>query len=354
MELFLFRPNEYERLYSCDSITIDDVPLEKRQHIAESVITIALCAIYYILYIPCIMSMYKHLDVPCYRLLFYMSITDCGILWMLGFLHGVLGILGAVFCSYPRLIYICGSIISGIWIAESVAEMSLSINRCLAIVSPTSEKFLFGGWRVFVWIAISAGYGTWWMFFIKPVLFSGIHFTWFFNPYVGYRDDTTETYNNVLHVVWDMTVALGIPLIYVIFAFILHAKTMIFGRLSASQVRKNVSRRQKMMLLQVFLISVFNFIACSVYVYMMHVIPPELLIHFAQFCWLHIHGFPPVIYLALNKTIRDDTKRLMSSTLSKYPVLDGMKAKFSTTTGPATKPTTTANELDPDHISTRL
>uniref|UniRef100_A0A914M4G6 Uncharacterized protein n=1 Tax=Meloidogyne incognita TaxID=6306 RepID=A0A914M4G6_MELIC len=31
----------------------------------------------------------------------------------------------------------------------------------------------------------------------------------------------------------------------------------------------------------------------------------------AHFSWLHIHGFPPVIYLTLNKTVRNDTKNLL-------------------------------------------
>nr|CAD2190199.1 unnamed protein product [Meloidogyne enterolobii] len=26
----------------------------------------------------------------------------------------------------------------------------------------------------------------------------------------------------------------------------------------------------------------------------------------AEFLWFHIHGFPPIIYLTLNKTIRED------------------------------------------------
>ncbi|CAK5081004.1 unnamed protein product [Meloidogyne enterolobii] len=31
----------------------------------------------------------------------------------------------------------------------------------------------------------------------------------------------------------------------------------------------------------------------------------------AHFSWLHIHGLPPIIYLTLNKTVRNDTKALL-------------------------------------------
>ncbi|KAI1726046.1 serpentine type 7TM GPCR chemoreceptor srt domain-containing protein [Ditylenchus destructor] len=320
MEMFIFRPEEYNRLYNCAAINVDDVPLEKRQHIPEAIITIFLCLLYYILYIPCIISIYKHLDLPVYRLIFFISITNCFILWMLGFLHGILSLFGAVFCSYSTLIYICGCVMSGIWITVSLAEVSLTINRCLAILAPNLEKRFFGGWRVSVWIVASLIYGTSWCLYVKPVLFNGIHFTWFFNPFIGY----TEDYNSVIHIIWDMSVAVGIPSMYILFVVLFNIKVHAFGS------TKSVSHKKKMMFIQVFIISMFNFMACSVYVYMMYTIPIEILVHFAQFCWFHIHAFPPVIYLILNKTIRDDAKRLVYGILSKYPRCRKVKRIFAT------------------------
>ncbi|KAI1695952.1 serpentine type 7TM GPCR chemoreceptor srt domain-containing protein [Ditylenchus destructor] len=279
-----------------------------------------------ILYIPCLISMYKHLEVPCYRLLFYLSLIDCAILWMLGFLHGTLAIIGAVFCSYPKLIYICGAIISGLWIAESVAQISLSVNRCLAIAARRHEDLFFRGKRVLIWIVFSTICGLLWAFFIQPVLFNGVYFTWLFNPYQGYRLDSSGTYHNVIHTTWDMGVAISIPLIYMVFVAALHVKAKRFGK-----TQKIVSRKQKMMLLQVFIISMLNFVACSVYGSMMYAVPSPILVHFAQFCWLNIHGFPPVIYLTLNKTIQDDTNLWLNSLSRKLPEFTCLK-KIRTTT----------------------
>ncbi|KAI1697189.1 serpentine type 7TM GPCR chemoreceptor srt domain-containing protein [Ditylenchus destructor] len=320
MEMFLFRRDVYHRLYNCTNIHVDDVPLEKRQHIPEAIITIILCTIYYILYIPCMISLRKYTHVPCYMLLYYMSITDCLILWILGFAHGIFSIMGIVFCSAPTTVYVLGSFLSGFWIAESVVELTLCINRCLSILAPRFERILFGKWRVWIWIFASATYGTWWGFNIHPVLFNGIHFTWFFNPYVGYIDDPTGIYNNILHIIWDMGVAVGVPAIYVIFIAIFMIKTHGFGTSSS------IKKKEKMMFMQVFCISLFNFVACSVYVYMMYHIPDAFLIHFAQFCWLHIHGFPPVIYLCLNKTIRDDSKKLVNDFIASHPSLISVKS----------------------------
>uniref|UniRef100_A0A915E673 Uncharacterized protein n=1 Tax=Ditylenchus dipsaci TaxID=166011 RepID=A0A915E673_9BILA len=47
MELYLLRPEEHHRLYGCINISVDEVPLEKRQHVTEGFITIVLAAIYY-------------------------------------------------------------------------------------------------------------------------------------------------------------------------------------------------------------------------------------------------------------------------------------------------------------------
>uniref|UniRef100_A0A914L9C4 Uncharacterized protein n=1 Tax=Meloidogyne incognita TaxID=6306 RepID=A0A914L9C4_MELIC len=42
---------------------------------------------------------------------------------------------------------------------------------------------------------------------------------------------------------------------------------------------------------------------------------PVLISHFS---WVHIHGFPPVIYLTLNKTVRNDTKILFGKFFSLF------------------------------------
>uniref|UniRef100_A0A915E4M0 Uncharacterized protein n=1 Tax=Ditylenchus dipsaci TaxID=166011 RepID=A0A915E4M0_9BILA len=60
-----------------------------------------------------------------------------------------------------------------------------------------------------------------------------------------------------------------------------------------------------------------KFCCCSIYVYMMYFVTTEALMHFAEFCWLHIHGFPPVIYLAFNSTIQKDAKRMIKKVFCK-------------------------------------
>uniref|UniRef100_A0A915EKW8 Chromo domain-containing protein n=1 Tax=Ditylenchus dipsaci TaxID=166011 RepID=A0A915EKW8_9BILA len=73
------------------------------------------------------------------------------------------------------------------------------------------------------------------------------------------------------------------------------------------------------MIVQVFTISMLNFVVTSISVSMMYFVPNIFLIHLQYFCWFHIHGLPPVIYLTFNSTIRRDAKRfyICNSKLSK-------------------------------------
>uniref|UniRef100_A0A915E7T3 Uncharacterized protein n=1 Tax=Ditylenchus dipsaci TaxID=166011 RepID=A0A915E7T3_9BILA len=78
---------------------------------------------------------------------------------------------------------------------------------------------------------------------------------------------------------------------------------------------KTVLRQQKMMLIQVSVMSVLNFASCFTYVTNLYFAPSEFFMHFEYFCWFHIHGLPPIIYLLFNATIRNDTKKMFKTIL---------------------------------------
>jgi hypothetical protein len=66
----------------------------------------------------------------------------------------------------------------------------LAINRCLEISMPTLTQSLFEGAKTWLWLSIPFVYGLLCGLPLgKPILFSGILFSWFYNPHVGYADD---------------------------------------------------------------------------------------------------------------------------------------------------------------------
>ncbi|KAL3104855.1 hypothetical protein niasHT_020421 [Heterodera trifolii] len=255
MELLLFRYAEFERLYNCTWLDIDSVPLERRTQFMPESITICLLYSVRALHVP----IWKHLhDNSCYKLLFYIGVTDLGILWILGFFSGWLNLRGDVFCSHPILIYV------------------LAFNRCLELTSPHFSRVFFEGYRTSLWVIGCSLYALYWAMFIKPVLYSSIYFGWFFYPFVGYSNDDHHQSN----------------------------------RRQFGVVASELNSMQKRTFFQVFLVSLINTLTGSLYVYMQSYSVDQWVITLAEFAWLNVHGFPAVIYLALNKTIREDCRML--------------------------------------------
>ncbi|KAL3125595.1 hypothetical protein niasHT_009728 [Heterodera trifolii] len=325
MELFILRHAEYERLYNCTGLDIDAIPLEKRQFVPESIARCVLCAIYYVLYLPCIYSIWIHMrDNSCYKLLFYIASTDLAILWILGFFSGWLNLQGAVFCSFPTLNYFVGIGVTALWMAESTADLVLAFNRCLEIGSPSLSHLLFSGRRVSLWLFGCSLYALYWALFLTPATYSSLYFNWFFYPFVGYRNDDQTEYEPRMHVVHNIAVAIMSPSIYLIFAAKLFADVRASRRRFGSVISE-LNAMQKRTFYQVFLVSLINTLTATICLYMQFYGAYQWLITLANFAWLHVHGLfcfystfatyfcqglPPLIFLALNRTMRQDCRML--------------------------------------------
>ncbi|CAK5123728.1 unnamed protein product [Meloidogyne enterolobii] len=313
MELFLFEPNEYQRLYNCSSITIETIPLEQRRSTPLALINLTLATIYFLLYLPCLYSIWNHhWKNDCYSILFYIGIIDVNALVIIGFIQTWLSLQGAVFCSYPTLIYIVGSIslcleicsikiinlfklyglqralrILYIYEFKRSRFLILAINRCLEVLAPKIAEILFKGIRTYLWLAICSLYALYWLFFAKAIVFSGIYFAWFFNPFIGYKEDSKGEFNYDFHIIHDLSVAILSPGIYLLFALSLLIKNQ---ALRHSNTNNNgsvtISRAEKLTFLQVSVISLINTICGSIYSVMQHITPERWMIILAQFSWL--------------------------------------------------------------------
>uniref|UniRef100_A0A915EKZ8 Uncharacterized protein n=1 Tax=Ditylenchus dipsaci TaxID=166011 RepID=A0A915EKZ8_9BILA len=56
---------------------------------------------------------------------------------------------------------------------ESFGQMTLVVNRCVAIFSAEVENLIFGGWRIYVWYTMFVSWGSYCIFHIMPVTFTG-------------------------------------------------------------------------------------------------------------------------------------------------------------------------------------
>nr|CAD2179882.1 unnamed protein product [Meloidogyne enterolobii] len=314
MEYILWNRKEFDIIYNCTGINVDDIPIEKRRYPIAAIICILLGFIYYPIYFPCLYSFWKNRNKnPCYKLLIYLSILDIGILWLPTFSAGIFSLNGVVYCTSPISTYIVGCACLFLWAAECCADMILGINRCLEMAFPNISNILFHNNRVYIWIIFCNLYGLYWLLFIHPYIFNGLTFEYLFDPLIGYKDFRMELFKEDLRefTIHNTILAVGSPIIYSIFSLCVFFK--------ARELIDNVSKEEKMVFIQVFIISMFNTSAAFAYAYNMnhpdHGIFPLMVAHFA---WIQIHGFPPVIYLTLNKTVRTDTKILFGKFFSLF------------------------------------
>uniref|UniRef100_A0AC34QII9 Uncharacterized protein n=1 Tax=Panagrolaimus sp. JU765 TaxID=591449 RepID=A0AC34QII9_9BILA len=195
MDLFFLRADEFLLHYNCSFYNVDVIPLQRRQHFAIGVSLIVLFVIFEMMYIPSLLVMRtkNFYQQSCYKLMYFMGQMDVICLFISGFCTGYFSIMGYVYCSSPTLIYFLGLAANSLWVVQADTGMMLAFNRCLEMYDPDINAIFFKGIRSYFWIAISITHSACLFLFTKPVAFSALYCSWFFNPHVGYFEDYMTT-----------------------------------------------------------------------------------------------------------------------------------------------------------------
>uniref|UniRef100_A0A914Q4X4 Uncharacterized protein n=1 Tax=Panagrolaimus davidi TaxID=227884 RepID=A0A914Q4X4_9BILA len=119
----------------------------------------------------------------------YIGITDFILLFLNGFLTGLLGIFGIVHCQYPKQMYIIGGIGISLWCTQSTATVILGLNRCFEMWDKKLTVKYFEGKKVYLWLLIPTVYFFVVFGFTMPAMFSPFVMAWLFDPHTGYFDD---------------------------------------------------------------------------------------------------------------------------------------------------------------------
>ncbi|CAK5070344.1 unnamed protein product [Meloidogyne enterolobii] len=212
----------------------------------------------------------------CYKIMFAIGVIDMATILDAGFLTGYLGYFGYVFCSSPKFIYFVG-------------------------VYGFCKKLLF-------WLGIPILYGLSIITWSEPVIFTGIYFSWFLNPHIGYIDDVNHEYENTLLAFHNPLIIFFLLITYLTFFIIFVIKSK-HGEFESSQQSYSeimvfyikYSHNPKFQIfLQIFLISLFNSGAAFIYVYMQYIHINEVVIIIGQICWLNAHGGKYFLYNTSN------------------------------------------------------
>ncbi|KAL3105856.1 hypothetical protein niasHT_026631 [Heterodera trifolii] len=307
MDKLFWNAADFDHFYNCSSYKIETVPIENRQKTFFGILMLLSFFAAEALYVPCLVVMWRHLKENCYKIMFSIGLVDFVALWVCAFETGLFSIMGSVFCSYPILIYISGMFGNVVWAFETTMATILALNRCFVVVaSSKAEEFLFGGWRIWAWVGGALLYSCWFGFFNIPIVFNSQFFVWSYNSHLGYSDENAEMYVNQWETVHDMAILFALVISYGFFMAYLLVKNLSFKLDIVTSANKNI-------FLQVLLISTVNIVTSLCYVLMGFVELPQWAYFVTTFMWMFCHGFPPIIYLTMNKTIRKECAKMFPS-----------------------------------------
>ncbi|CAD5228569.1 unnamed protein product [Bursaphelenchus xylophilus] len=297
MNVLLFHPDQFQQRYNCDFYDVDMIPAKERKHILLGVGLFTFYLAVTFLYTLCLLSMLLsgHSSRPSYMLMIYLAIFHIGGLQVSGLMTAVFAISGNVFCDYPTIIYIGGGIGLATWCSSTLTGIILTLNRCCEIYSPKVADFFFGGPKIFIWLAMPTSYFFFFFWFTNPPVFSGILMSWFFNPHMSYFEDKANVYHNNYHTINNLSDCVLGTLVSLLFVALYLKRTR--------AVRNQLSTTDKKMCLQVFLIESMQILASSLYVVQQVSKVDFYITLIASSAYFMSQGFPPIVYLAFNRTI---------------------------------------------------
>ncbi|GMS95091.1 hypothetical protein PENTCL1PPCAC_17266, partial [Pristionchus entomophagus] len=180
----------------------------------------------------------------------------------------------------------------------------LSVNRVAELLG---KSWIFKGYRTKIFLTISIVYGLVVGLFTPPPMLNSQFQSYFFNPFISFTDE--YIFINWFHAINNIAVVFFSSGMYAFLCLILLMKQ---GAMKTEKGRKKM-KASYLVFLQAGLICMFNLVSSSIYVYMNFFYTPLWLIQVAQLMWQFAQGMPPVIYLALNKTIRRYTQNMLAS-----------------------------------------
>ncbi|KAF1753593.1 hypothetical protein GCK72_020150 [Caenorhabditis remanei] len=255
-----------------------------------------------VLYSLCFIAILKVKKLtPAYQLMLILSVFDITSLSLGSVITGFLTYHGIFFCQYPRFFYISGCIAMFTWLTNCVTCIILAIERC-AEVNPRFFLYFLFERRVFKLVLLFiAVYGVNSLMFSKPVIFSPEYSTFVFDPMIG-KDPTL--YTNSWLAVNNLMIAVSSTTLYFYLCYYLIFK---FGYSTSMWLYK--SKRQIVM--QGVIMCLFHSAAACVYEYMTYFPSPLYLIVTGQTLWQLASGCLSVVYLTLNRTIRNSVVKMV-------------------------------------------
>uniref|UniRef100_A0A914IEK7 Uncharacterized protein n=1 Tax=Globodera rostochiensis TaxID=31243 RepID=A0A914IEK7_GLORO len=292
-----FYPEYWEQLYNCSRVNIDDVPLWERRQIVNGTVMLILFFIFELLYLPCLIAIWKHCEHSCYKFLFFIGVTDVLMLPIQGLISALYSIFGVEFCSYRDFNFLIGFCAAGLFAAQSSANFFLALDRLVEMTFSGYSKMLFSGRRAWLWTMASSVFGLYYFCFVKPPCFAPTYGNWFMNPY--------QDYNNITVAPEDLKKKNEQQ------SVVSHTNNLLFQKASPQNICCPSSANfAKIVFIQVAAINGINVATFVLFSIMQHLPMSKWLIVVGFYCNYLMFGIPPIVYLLVNRTIRNECRKM--------------------------------------------
>ncbi|RCN31756.1 hypothetical protein ANCCAN_22456 [Ancylostoma caninum] len=195
--------------------------------------------------------------------------------------------------------------IQGFWGASCIGCFCLVFTRLIDLWSHKVHDFLFGGKRAYAVILLCLIYALCFFFFPSPGLFNAKYHSWLFDPLI---DDSGKVFQ--ADVAWLiatnnlLTVTSTFVLYIAFFLSFLYKYAVTYGY--------RMTSHEKQMFVQSCAISGANVTLALLYVYMLFFPATFAMTTSALFLWQFSSAGAAVVYMGINKSIRDKVLQMFS------------------------------------------
>ncbi|TKR73314.1 hypothetical protein L596_020637 [Steinernema carpocapsae] len=236
----------------------------------------------------------KHLQYPCYKLMFFVSFLDMVNLFDAIGAPGILSFFRIDHCQHGNIVGIFSRFLMVAWYAYCAASMILATNRCLEFTYAPLAHALFDGHKAWFWIIPICTYALVVEFTTPNAFYFYVPDAGVFNLQTLNKDPTS--YN---HVANNLTKFAFVTVAY--FVMWCFMKLKINGMQTTQ-----MSAAEKKLSIQALLVGVFAGFSTVGYIAIeylpFHNVPMIGLV--GSYLWASVHVASAVIYITMNKSIR--------------------------------------------------
>ncbi|GMR46368.1 hypothetical protein PMAYCL1PPCAC_16563, partial [Pristionchus mayeri] len=234
------------------------------------------------------------------QIMHFLALADmCG-LTATGTFFGYVAFNGMVFCSDVFLGALMGAGAYCFWSVSTCTCAILVINR---ICELTERATYFQGWRSTTCLLLGLVYSVVGTLFTRPVFPNSTHQTMGFDPYIP--GHTPDEYPNIANMVHNFCVAFFVPNLYLVLCSIVRKNSTRFQDSTTTQAL------QAKIFTQASIICCGNVGTAAAWLIQMFVPTPQFVITAGMITVQCMHGLPCFIYLALNKSVREELWKML-------------------------------------------